>query len=413
MKILRDENGQALVITALCMTCLLGFVALATDIGLVLRGKRLAQTAADSAAVAGALEIKYGDVTAAAKAASAQNGITDGTGGATVTVNNPPTSGSHIGSSYVEVIVSQSQSTIFMGLFGRRAMTVSARAVAQNGGSAYGCVLALAPTGTGMSLTGNFDLIAPNCGLTVDSTDPAALDFTGKAGTIAAGSVGVVGGVSGSSGGTQPVTGIVAQSDPLSYLIALMPDPTVNPLKATCTVPNAGGKKGAGILTGTVSPGGGTVCYSGNVTISNATLNAGTYVFTGNVTLDSSVQTNGATLDLNSGSLQENTGTVLNLNPPAPGSTFYGISIMAPPTNTSTLAFAQGDATGTINGTIYAPGAAMTLQDHGGSGKKGGLVLNLDLIVNTLSDTAADISISSFSQTNPGASPLTKVALVE
>ena len=56
MKRLKDESGQALIITALCMTCLFGFAALATDVGLMFREKRLLQIAADSAAVAGALE---------------------------------------------------------------------------------------------------------------------------------------------------------------------------------------------------------------------------------------------------------------------------------------------------------------------------------------------------------------------
>src|SRR5258705_13870207 len=92
MKRLKDESGQALIITALCMTCLFGFAALATDVGLMLREKRLLQIAADSAAIAGALELNYSStsVTSAAQAASAQNGYTNGTNGATVTVNGPP-----------------------------------------------------------------------------------------------------------------------------------------------------------------------------------------------------------------------------------------------------------------------------------------------------------------------------------
>jgi hypothetical protein len=273
-----------------------------------------------------------------------------------------------------------------------------------------------------MNLQGNFNLNAPNCGLIIDSNSCAgkkndALNFTGAAGTINAGSVGVVGCVDGSSGGTQPVTGIVPLSDPLSYLIAQMPDPTVNPLKATCTVPNAGGKKGAGVLTGSVTAPSGVVCYSGDVVVSSATFGPGTYVFTGNVTLDTSVTTNGATLDINSGTLSENTGTTLNLNPPPLGSTatFGGISIMAPPSNPGPLNFGIGNATGTINGDIYAPGTAMTMQDNGGGGagcSKGGLVLNTDLIVKTLSDTSSCVTINSFSQTT-GASQLTRVTLVE
>jgi Flp pilus assembly protein TadG len=410
MKRFADESGQTLITSALAMTCLLGFVALATDVGIMMRQKRMAQTAADAAAIAGALELNAdpSNVTSAALSAAGQNGFaatSNGvttSGGVTVSVDQPSTG-------RVQVIVSVQQPTIFMGIFGFASMTPAARAVATNaGGPSFGCVYVLSPTGTGMSLQGNFDLTAPNCGLIIDSDDAtAALNFTGKAGSITAGSVGVVGGVSGSSSGTQPVH-IVAASDPLSYLIAQMPDPTSNPLKASCTAPT-GGK-----LTGTVTASG-VVCYTGDVTISNATLSGGTFVFTGNVTLDGSVTTTNATLDLNNGSLQENTGTTLSLSPPPLGSTqtFGGISIMAPPTNAGPLNFAKGDATGTINGDIYAPGATMNLQDHGGSGKKGGLVLNTDLIVNVLNDTAADITINSFSQQNPGASQLTRVSLIE
>jgi hypothetical protein len=411
MKKLKDESGQSLVITALCMTCLLGFVALAADMGVMMRGKRLVQTAADSAAVAGALELNYNPsgVTSAALAAAGQNGYTAASsgvttsGGTTVTVNVPPLAGPHAGlGEYVEVIVSQVQPTIFMGLFGRSSQTVLARAVAQNGGASNGCVYALSPTGTGMSLQGRFNLSAPNCGIIIDSDDlNAALRFIGRAGNISATSVGVVGGVRGFSGGTQPVSPVVAVSDPLSYLIQQMPDPTKNPLLPTCTTPS--GNK----LTGTITPGASVVCYNGNVTITNATLNAGTYVFTGNVTLGGNVTTNGATLDLNSGSLQENAGSVLNFVAPTSG-IFNGIAIMAPPTNASTLTFAKGNATGTIEGIIYAPGATLSLQDNGG----GPLTLITALIANQVNSGPATFNIQSYSQTVAG-SPLSTVTLVE
>ena len=64
MKRLTDESGQALVITALCMSIFIfGFVALAADVGIMFRAKRMAQTAADGAAVAGASELAFGDRT--------------------------------------------------------------------------------------------------------------------------------------------------------------------------------------------------------------------------------------------------------------------------------------------------------------------------------------------------------------
>ncbi len=410
MKNLKDESGQALIISALCMTCLFGFVALAADVGVMLREKRLVQTAADSAAIAGALELYYNPsgVTAAALAAAGQNGFSASssgvttTNGVTVTVNPIATEWSPSGQAgYVEVIVSQIQPTLFMSVFGVlngtpiANMTPTARAVAQNGGSSYSCITVLDPTASpAMNLQGSFDVTAPNCGVVVDSSDSNALHFTGGGGSLTAGSVGVVGGCGGhcSDSTPTPVTGIVPLSDPLSYLDPSFPTPT------GCTP--------GGTLTGTVPSG----CYSGAVTLNNAVL-TGTYIFTGNLTLSHSVTTGagGATIDLTSGTMTETSNTTLNLVAPTTG-TFHGIAIMAPPSNTSTVTLEFGNATGTIDGIFYMPGAELFLHDSGGGSS--GLTLITDLIVGTLDDQTGSLSITSYSQTTPG-SPLTKVMLVE
>jgi len=403
---LADEDGQTLIFAALSMTCLLGFVALATDVGVMMRQKRMAQTAADAAAIAGALELNYntGLVTSAAKAASAQNGFTDGSGGVTVTVNWPPrfASASHSSNSYVEAIVSIQQPTIFMGLFGILNMTPTARAVATSGGGASnGCVYILSPNGSpAMELQGSFTVTAPNCGVIVDSNANGALDFTGAGGSLSAGSVGVVGTCTGhcSDSTPTPVQGIIPQSDPLGNLS--MPDPT----KLSCSAPS-GGK-----LTGTISATG-VVCYSGTVSLSNVTLNGGTYVFTGDVNLGGNVTTSGATLDINSGTLGISTGTTLNLLAPTSGN-YNGIALMQPLANANQITIQKGDASGTIDGIIYAPGAELFLQDSGGD-KSGGLTLITDLIVGSLFDKTATLSIQSYSQSNPGTTPLSKIALVE
>src|ERR1700735_495423 len=154
MKILRDESGQVMILTVLCVTCLLGFVAMAVDVGIMLRTKRVLQTAADSAAIAGAAEIINDDVVAAAIADAEENGVTNGVNGITVAVHNPPSYGPHAGSpntGYVEVIISQPEPTFFMRAFARNSMTVTARAVATTVPSP-GCVYDLNTTGTDISL---------------------------------------------------------------------------------------------------------------------------------------------------------------------------------------------------------------------------------------------------------------------
>ena len=419
MKRLRDESGQALIITALCMTCLFGFAALAADVGVMLREERLVQTAADSAAIAGALEVNYFPTgkAAAAQAAATQNGFTNGSNGATVTVNTPPLNGPHAdpaNTNYVEVIVSQVQPTLFMGLFGRSSQTVSARAVAVNGGAApNNCVIILNPTASSaMELQGSFDVTTPNCGVIVNSTASGALQFTGAGGTLTAGSVGVAGTCSGhcEDSTPTPITGIVPVSDPLGRLS--VPDPT----KITPACAAAPGNK----LTGTLSdPAGGIVCYSGNVTLTNVTLGSGTYVFTGNVTLSGTISTPiptdaspglGSTIDIDSGTLSINTGTTLALYAPHSG-TYNGIALLEPSKNSHQITIQKGDASGLINGIIYAPSAELFLQDSGGD-KSGGLSLVTDLIVGKLFDKTATLSVQSYSQST-STSPLTKVALVE
>jgi hypothetical protein len=179
-------------------------------------------------------------------------------------------------------------------------------------------------------------------------------------------------------------------------------------------------------MTGTLSPG----CYSaaagkkgalGTITLNNATLNSGTYVFEGNVVLEGTVKTiagGGTTLDMVNGSLTENTGTVLDIVAPAPCSglppcsgSYGGIAIMQPSSNTNALSFDTGSSSGLIDGIIYAPDAELFLQDSGGD-KNGGLQLITDLIVGSIDNQTAKLTITNYSST-VSHSPLTKVALVE
>src|SRR5205823_5354771 len=57
LKTVRERRGQALVLTAILMPVLVGFVALAVDIGGIATAKAQLQTAADAAALAGARQL--------------------------------------------------------------------------------------------------------------------------------------------------------------------------------------------------------------------------------------------------------------------------------------------------------------------------------------------------------------------
>ena len=288
-KILRDESGQVMVFTVLCMTCLLGLVAFATDVGLLLRAKRISQIAADSAAIAGAAEINFGDVTAAARADAAQNGVTNGSGGAVVTVNNPPLSGPNTGNNgYVEVIASQSQPTFFMNLFNFSSMAVSARAVATTVPGS-GCLYTLGTTTTDISMTGSGSLTMPNCGILDDSSSSNALSLVGS-GSITAKSIGIVGNYSEVGSGSitpTPTIGMGAFTDPLASTAT----PTFS--ASSCLAdPHITGSSG-----GTLGPAvaGGTVCYNGITIVGSGTVtfNPGLYIINGSFSSTGSGTLNG------------------------------------------------------------------------------------------------------------------------
>jgi Flp pilus assembly protein TadG len=399
MKKLKDESGQALIITALCMTCLFGFAALATDVGVMLREKRLVQIAADSAAIAGAAELKYGNATTAAQAAATQNGFTNGTGGATVTVNTPPLYGPHKApaannTNYVEAIVSQVQPTLFMGMFGISSMKPTARAVAQNGGSSSGCIYTLGSSGSDLSVTGNSTISVLTCGIIVDSSSSNALSLTGNV-TLDAQSIGIVGGYSKTGNVSltpaNPVTGIVSTSDPLGFL----PAPTI---PSNCSAnPSYSGNQ-----TVTLTPG----CYnglsgSGNI---NLTFSPGMYIingplsFTGNVSLTGI----GVTLVLEgSSSIPGNVS--LNLSAPTSG-TYNGVLIDQPSTNTNSLSL-TGNSGSIFKGIVYAPNAAVSLTGNSGSS------IYADFVVKSLA-LVGNASLNDYASIN-GNSVLSAVKLVE
>ena len=429
LRILKSENGQVLVFTVLWMSLLMGCVAMAVDVGMMFRAKRSVQTAADAAAFAGALDYLYRASTTSAvavgKAASSSNGYTDGSSGVVVTINTPPVNGPNAGATgYVEAIITEPNPTVFMSRFFGASFTVGARGVAGPPGPSTACVYILNPTASqAMELQGSFTVSAPNCGIVVDSNDPDGLDFTGAGGSLTAGSVSVVGGAGGHTGDSTPapITGASPVSDPLQ-----LTGPT--PGNGGCSAGGDGfsGETGTTDTTTTslsgpvAGPGGAgkAVCYTKAVNLSNVTLGAGIYVFENGVTTNGTITSGagGTTLDIYSGSFSVNSGTVLSLVAPQdpPGNkTAYqtnGVALMEPSTNSSQITIQKGNATGNLTGIIYAPAAELYLQDSGGGL---GITMTTDLIVNTLYDKTATLTINSYSQTYPTSTPLNSITLVE
>lgn len=357
MRKVRRQRGQALPLFAFCMIALIGFMGLAIDMGYLRLVKRKMQSAADSAAIAGALQLKIGGYAAAAQADAAADGYTNGSNGTVVTVNNPVTTGSHTGAAYVEVVVSQPQPTFFMRIFGVNSAAMSARAVAALGSSSTGCIYALRQTGTAMTTVGNVDLEAPTCGI-VDNGD---LTVSGNV-TLHAGSIGVNGSYSANGNVTvtpTPKTGIAEVSDPLAYLT----QPTVGSCSAFPS-------------TSTVNPG--TYCsisISGNKTVN---FNPGTYITTGGMSVTGNVTINGTggvTIYVDSGGVSFAGNTNLNLTAPTTGPN-AGILFWQNPADTNGASM-LGNNTSNLTGALYFPKAQL---DMGGNNDSGYTIIVADTI---------------------------------
>src|SRR5436309_1220490 len=95
----RAERGQILVFMVLLIPILLGMTGMAIDVGLGISDRRGAANAADAAALAGAGVRLQGGTVAAAKAEALSYASKNGFAASTLTVNIPPTTGSHVGDS--------------------------------------------------------------------------------------------------------------------------------------------------------------------------------------------------------------------------------------------------------------------------------------------------------------------------
>ena len=446
MKILRKQEGQVLVLTCLCMSALVGFVALATDAGLLFRAKRKMQVAADAAAFAGAVELYYQgttNVTSVATAAAKSNGVDTAKTGNYVQVSRPPADGPNTGcASCVEVVVRTPNNTFLTGFTGINSFNVGARAVAGAPGANTDCIWLMDPTASGqLSMQGgaNSVLNATGCSVYLNSTSSSAVDLKGNPNvTIVA-----LNDVSNQDVSTKGKfhgtvnTGVTPQSSPLPTDFQ-GPTPSNGGCTNTDTTTTA--------ISSTYSPpggvvAGGVVCFTKAITLNDGAVLPGAanngmlYVFensltvangatvsVGSATYDSTAgtfsNTLGATMDIEGGAFNINSGQA-NLSVYAPTSgTYDGIALMQPKSNTSSssdngcsgvscLAVQFGSSSTFFDGMIFNPGGMVVMHDAGGGVKATGI------IAATMNIKSSSLAILNYSSANPNTSPLRLVTMVE
>jgi hypothetical protein len=425
MKIVKDEGGQAAILVAVFLSVLaLGFMALALDAGYFFRQKRMAQAAADAAAIAAAEEASAGDTTnmqSAANAIAQMNGFNTSatTNPATVQINNPPVSGEYAGTSgYVEVIVSEPVPTLLLGAFNHNmtSMTVAGRAVAGGGQSAPTCICLESPSGMGLNMSNDAQLNATNCGITVDSSSSNAVGVVGSA-SINALSLGTVStnwdnssninNAGTISSTTKVVTGVAA----CNPTIAAPTLPTGitcynNPINGYILSPNYNGNytlplNGASQMVNGQAQAlpneaatGGVVCYN-SLNLSDAasvTFSPGyTYYIKGDFTTGGGAPVSGSGVSFYiAGNVDIANGVTVNLSAPTtsgvPGTLFYvaGSNVTI-----------EGGSNSNLSGLIYAPSAAVTLDNGTGT------TTNMDFVANTLT-MAGGAALNSYATTNLG-----------
>lgn len=370
----RASRGQVIVLVAIAIAVLLGAAALAVDVGYYRWQQRLEQTAADSAAIAGANELLFPARNYAARAAAdaTANGFTNGVDGASVVINNPPASGRNAGNgNAVEVIITKQQPNFFAKMFGGT-YSVAARAVAILSSSGGACIYVLNGGLDGdLSVSGGGRggiTTTPLCGIIVNGD----VDITGNANVDAA-FISYAGTNLKKNGGDyphgQPVQSVEGL-DPCStlpgggckYLSTL---PTTHPelFTATCLDTPPAKKNNPGTLPPNPLPPG-RYCYGPYST--TVTLQSGLFIMDGGIfqgpTTGSGVTIyNNCTVSGgNNCDVTLNGNSTYTITAPTTGN-YAGMVYYQPPSLVNTITVNGASGTVNLTGGLYAPNGALTL----------------------------------------------------
>jgi Flp pilus assembly protein TadG len=219
-KLWRDRAGGMFVYAAIAAPVMIGAAGLSVDVGLWYANKRLIQSAVDSAAIAGALELRRsnGDTTSIANVVNADallNGFSAADGD-TIVVDAST-------SPLVEVTITRGVPGLLSQVVFTETTNVQARAVARADVN-DSCIWSLNPTeAAAINVVGSAD-VTLGCGMLANTSDPDGIWKEGS-GCLAASEFKVAGGYddtlnSGCTLNPVPQTSIPPVDDPLASLPA-------------------------------------------------------------------------------------------------------------------------------------------------------------------------------------------------
>lgn len=382
-----SNSGNVAIIAGLSMTMLVGFCGLGIDTGYWFYQQRQLQGAVDIAAFDAATALNAGssvsDAGALAKSAAASNGWNSVNG--TITVNSPPTSGTHQTTNSIEVILTENVPRYFAAIYSSSNITIQTRAVGTKNGSHVGCVISLSSTASpGISVSGSGSLSSPNCDVVSDSTTSNAISVGGS-GTLTVPCAVSVGSSTLSSGvDLTKCTTMTNGAPPATDPYASLPTPSI---PGACQT----------VSHGQTSFTPGYYCSGIDINWSSAvTFAPGLYyVSGGNFKANGSanISGTGVTFYMDSGStVSFDGGATVSLSAPTSG-TDSGIVFFGDRSDTSSAPIFNGGATQSITGVLYFPGQNVTYAGHGSSSSE-----CTQLIANTVTVTGN----AAFNATCPG-----------
>jgi Flp pilus assembly protein TadG len=217
----RDEMGGVALVAGLAMPMLIGVIGVGVDFGVWFHMKDDMQHAADSAAVAAAINNTKTYATEA-KSVTARYGYADGVDGIRVTVASGQTCPDGTNDCYRVTIDKAKAPAYFSAMLGYTGTALSSTAVAI--GNIPLCILSLNATDSGaVDMNGNPVVNGATCGLQANSTSTSGLTQEGKPQATLR-RISVSGGYTGNGYNVTPLTNQKVIADPYTTtLVAAFP----------------------------------------------------------------------------------------------------------------------------------------------------------------------------------------------
>ena len=380
----RSRHANVAVISALAMPCIVGFCGLGADTGYWYYRQRVLQGAADITAYNAAVALSAGSSTAAIAAGASSDATTNGWNSAqgTITVNTPPTSGTHQNANSAEVILTETEPRFFSLIYANSKVNVSVRAVAAYRSSGVACMLALdKKVQNALDFSGSNSTKLAGCNAMSDSLNNQSFGVNGSS-TVSVPCAIAAGGVDVSSTLSltlckSPISNAQPAPDPYASLAA----PAI---PASCT--NAPGN-------GDLSPG----KYCGGLSIKDTrTLDPGVYVISGgtfDLNANANITGTGVMFYLTNGAtLKFNGNAQMNLSAPTTG-TYAGMLFFSDRSQANASQSFNGTDSSVLTGALYFPTQAVTV-----NGNYTGTNGCMQLVADTISYSGS----STLSATCPG-----------